>query len=509
MRWQISMNRVWPFTSPIRSVSFCCMLLCMVVCVVLMAGQATGGETKCYHYTAVLDGSCTFTLPYPKTTVTCNQHFEMHKVELKEGYDGQWQVDKVNQTMAWSPLSVDLPPTSEESGTEGMTCTTEAKGNTIYEECTGGNFILDVANNKVGVRAANLWFGEIKGNGIILQCPTIPCYCQPLSVGVITEAKEKISLTVTSPKTDSRHVYSNDSPGELKLELAAKANPEKYNDKIKWTIPEIKGNKTKRTTIPDPPVGPKVKVTYSGLPEENSEFGKKTIVATLDVQGCEVEDEVEIKVFFPRDKTNNPGPGDVETGDPLPNWFYYWKQTSAATLRDKARYEGSACRTFQSMSDGIGYYERPTRTLADHYYICDLVRILGTEMWYKTDVPELTPDASDFQGKTITTTGIDTFAAASLHEAEHLKHLTQWWGAIRSEDREKFDTDDDLIPDSVELNYTWAGIKPFKPDTKRTYPGLCIDDEELYTRLEADAMFTVDDPKRRAEDWACPGKQWQ
>jgi hypothetical protein len=56
------------------------------------------------------------------------------------------------------------------------------------------------------------------------------------------------------------------------------------------------------------------------MPEDNSQFGKKKVTATLKVGTCTATESREVQFFYPPDLKNNPG-------GQYPNWFYYWKQT--------------------------------------------------------------------------------------------------------------------------------------------------------------------------------------
>ncbi|OHD66753.1 MAG: hypothetical protein A2176_11010 [Spirochaetes bacterium RBG_13_51_14] len=312
-----------------------------------------------------------------------------------------------------------------------------------------------------------------------------------VEIGKACDAK----LYIVSPtKNMNRFCYNNAKPGELKLYLKAKVTPAKYEKDIKWTIPDIKDVTCTKT--PDPPVGPKVTVVYRNLPKKNSEFGKKTIVAKLDVSGCKAMDEVDIKIFFPRDAKNNPDGKD-------PNWFYYWVQTAAATLGSKARYDGFKCKQEGGLGvDMLGYY--PPVSLPDHYYICDLVNASGTEMKFKANMWKFKAGVG-FQNNIVTTTGIDTFYLVSLHEAEHYMHLRTWWLNVDKFKRRQDDNDKDDIPDKKEKNFTKNGIRLFDPTKKQTYPG--IDDEELYTELMSHEKLKAGAADK--EDWAYPGKQWK
>ena len=70
-------------------------------------------------------------------------------------------------------------------------------------------------------------------------------------------------------------------------------------------------------------------LTYTGLPANNSDFGKKYLSVTsygrsnaILPRNFMVLQNQDFEAFFPRDATNNPG-GTAE------NWFYYWNQTAA------------------------------------------------------------------------------------------------------------------------------------------------------------------------------------
>ncbi|WP_367359442.1 hypothetical protein, partial [Syntrophus sp. (in: bacteria)] len=118
---------------------------------------------------------------------------------------------------------------------------------------------------------------------------------------------KSVELLVISPRDKDRHVFGEHS-NRLTLELEAKTVPAHYADFIEWTIPEIEGSR--RTVFPastlQAPKGRKFTVVYEGLPEDNNEFGRKTVKATLKVDSCRKEATREVRIFYPRDETNNP-----------------------------------------------------------------------------------------------------------------------------------------------------------------------------------------------------------
>jgi hypothetical protein len=108
--------------------------------------------------------------------------------------------------------------------------------------------------------------------------------------------------------------------------------PADMDDKIRWTIQGTgtgtqvqwrdQGDTQDQTWTGDATKG-RGRVVFLklvGLPRENSAFGAKTIV--MEVPDLGIRETTRVKIFFPRDATNNPGGTD-------PNWFYYWNQTPA------------------------------------------------------------------------------------------------------------------------------------------------------------------------------------
>jgi hypothetical protein len=143
--------------------------------------------------------------------------------------------------------------------------------------------------------------------------------CRPgstmmLYLKVRQEAEEckdmkSVKLIIVSPEDKSRYVFSDeyllsDHSNKLILELEAKTVPERYADSVEWTIPEIEGSN--RTINPAPasltPKGRKFTVVYKGLPEDNNEFGRKTVKAALKVDSCRIEKTREVQFFYPRDE---------------------------------------------------------------------------------------------------------------------------------------------------------------------------------------------------------------
>lgn len=140
---------------------------------------------------------------------------------------------------------------------------------------------------------------------------------------------------VGSPTENNEFVYNDASPGILTINLSVQVTPADMADEIKdgctFSVGDIEGSMM--TWHADNPNGkPKVNngkleatVTFTGLPEENSSFGKKT--ATITYSGTYGSTTVtqDYEVFYRALKTNHP---PCTCCANCPNWFYYYKNAS-------------------------------------------------------------------------------------------------------------------------------------------------------------------------------------
>jgi hypothetical protein len=262
-----------------------------------------------------------------------------------------------------------------------------------------------------------------------------------------------------------------------------------------WELEEIHGSQM--TAEPADLTGPTIKVTYTKLPWKNSGFGRKWIAVHLKVGDCQAEAASNVRIFFPAFAKNNPEGKE-------PNWFYYWKQTSAAI--GPVRYGGGVYLCGAGGSRDLGLYRN---TIFDSvFYICDL-RFLGDDFPFKAN--------KDDNGNLAVAKvyGIDTFAVACRHENAHYQHYQTWWKQYRTTDRFKdtnrngildekenlLDKDGDLVPDSVEP------AAHLNPNNRNTY-GIGPDgnDEELLCWM-AETEWKIG--SANTQDWAKPGKQWK
>jgi len=159
----------------------------------------------------------------------------------------------------------------------------------------------------------------------------------------VTPKGDPVAAADTMGEGRNEYTYSAASPGTFDINFQAKVMPAAADlNKIKDDVSFMAGavaadmgtwagaNPNGRATAVPPHL--EAKITFSGLPASNGDFGRKT--ATLLWKGFGIE-RTFYEVFFPRGDmpvaTNNPGGTD-------PNWFYYWTQlyATASTVRHDA-----------------------------------------------------------------------------------------------------------------------------------------------------------------------------
>ncbi len=75
------------------------------------------------------------------------------------------------------------------------------------------------------------------------------------------------------------------------------------------------------------------KVTFTGLPLNNNDFGVKMVY--LDVRGFNyfynmALNNIWLKIFLPKEAKNHPYPSGSQPN--TPNWYYYWQIPMCLTL---------------------------------------------------------------------------------------------------------------------------------------------------------------------------------
>jgi len=274
----------------------------------------------------------------------------------------------------------------------------------------------------------------------------------------------KLDINITVPSADAKYTYSDASPGLLTIACQAATDPAApaYEDKIQWSMTEIIGSDIKA----DDHKGYQTSFEYQRLPALNDQFGEKLIIAAIPEYG--VADTVKVKIFYPKNATNNPGNNNE------PNWYYYWKQTIAG--KDPSIYGGGDCSDTTN-----GYFVHWQYESAETYFhICD--------------------NAANFSCfKDECFYGIDNFGKTSLHEYFHYQSWWLFYGGPSPKYTSADDPDRDYIPTEVEIAHH------SDPNSANTfYPN--INDWELYAirySLDTWVIGSAD-----LVDWANPGHQY-
>lgn len=308
---------------------------------------------------------------------------------------------------------------------------------------------------------------------------------------LITPGGDSVNSPVENGDGANEFTFSSAAQGVLTINLKAKPTEGLPFDvdiagKFKFQLDDIPGSTLTWSAGNE---GGKAKksgafmiatATFTGLPANNSAFGKKTARLMAEGQQC---DSKEYEIFFPKEATNHPG-GQAGSR----NWYHYWMQTAANHTNTTTEF---------SLESESGRSE----------YLLAARKI------------KLLPDASDRSVNAWgTPKGIDCFAWVSAHEAKHHTQLSGFWVADRDLVN---DRDGDFIPNNREATYM-AG-RPYNPDNATTYP-----DDIGYTNATGDNIRDAEDIAMRTQtpdangeypldvlwtngnadavDWANPGK---
>ena len=461
----------------------------MIIALLLMPLSVFGAKAQCPRYSVSMEGTIVF------MGVAYTERLEAHKVGAGAGYNGRWKVVLFEQTSTYPrPLGVAITTNDVHDLGNGVkmhsTCT--AAGNVVHCRSVSDTMFLEVINNQVRMEKTLPWHGKVTGSTMTwkfhLETPT-----EPVLSGVIAEgSRDPIELSIIIPADRTRIVYSSQQPPTLELKLQAKTKPEQYADSIEWTLPEMEG--TTRKIAQGAPRGRILDVVYEKMPEDNSQFGKKKVTATLKVGTCTATETREVQFFFPRDLKNNPG-------GQYPNWFYYWKQTRAARPRGQLvniEYGGNTYD--QCVHPTVPAQYTPGAGHAT-IHVCNLAR-LGAQ--FQNRFPVLSLQAPYHLGWE-TSRNIDTFAKAVIHEFVHWQcyHNFRYGKSLPA--IQAADSDSDGLPGTVEPQY---GFNPNMFQTHMsTHPELhnIKGDEEW---LAYTSMSEIPMGKYNEYDWARPGNQW-
>lgn len=301
------------------------------------------------------------------------------------------------------------------------------------------------------------------------------------------EPEERPCLEIVAPAAPAQASYSSGDPGRLVIVAEAEVRGEDLDpEEIRWGMEWIAG---KEPTI-EPETGPRVTITFEGLPPHNTDFGPRRLTAS--VGGA--RDSVGVEVFYDPTARNHPAVPGRQEG--TPNWYYYWSQTGAGK-GVRHRYIPERRSKQVDPATGGGY-----PTLGQFSREEDLVYV--TDLLFETR----TCTQREKAGKGPNAWGIDCFAELLIHENQHLVDWKRWWpegGRGNFVESLNNDADNDFVPRWYEGQR--AGCSD---DAQRS----CADLPPLegITDLEINAYWagwewtlgSVDD-----EDWSHCGKQWK
>lgn len=315
--------------------------------------------------------------------------------------------------------------------------------------------------------------------------------------------KDKPDVEITAPAEGAQFAFRGGGTyGSFTIDATATVSPARLASQVKWELEAIGGAKV---TI-NPPTGDQVRITVEGLPEQSTDFGIKALTARIPGD----DDQMSVTVFFMPLQVNHPGAGAGET----PNWFHYWRQTSAGRDYDRLLVYRPAAPC-SGGAQGNYFHDKRRIFLYDKLYMASCRR--------RVQFVDGRPVASDPAGAS---TGIDCFGETVRHEDVHRDELHYWWDNAESglgtfaipptecgwqnltrnfyRQMSGLDTDLDMVPDYIE-----RGLAGCDPDNPRSCPGRPFDDVgdvemnayrigwKRWTKGSADA-----------EDWSWCGKQW-
>ena len=306
--------------------------------------------------------------------------------------------------------------------------------------------------------------------------------------------KEKPSIEILTPDADAEFTFNGSEKGMFLILASAEVTPAEMEEQVEWTLEGIGDAEIEIS----PEKGATVEIRVKGLPENNEDFGEKTLTARIPGDS----DETTLKIFFWPTAMNHPGEGNGET----PNWFHYWSQTSAAGGHSSnLRYKANLPAMNRPGDSVLARHERTD----DFIYFSDLthsskVCTRRAEAITPAGIPAPSGENAS---------GIDCFGELVLHEARHRFEWHKWWldgtnQLTRFVHQLTEDGDADYVPQWLEENepgcsdnnqYSCSNRPQFKSEPAN------VPDTELYAYYEGWKWVVASADE---EDWSHCGKQW-
>jgi len=463
------------------------LLLTILILFISLSAHATiTASKKCGSHTIRLKSHATH----------YDDFLTLEKIKKTGGWDGLWKMTDYRQVIRFmGPVPIQKTTIDTHQLGDGMWMKVQSVISKMQAttKMLDGHVLFEIKNGKIGYSKTNQWLGEISADGkASLRWSTVPNpHANPLTGQGTLDGGETIKIEIINPSANEKFAFDGGTPGKFFVDTIAQVTPATYKNQLTWYAETIQG-----TDISVSGTGTNVRITYKKLPADNSSFGPHKIVAKLDVDGCEIEAKLPIKVFYLRDEKNNPA-------GQHPNWFYYWKQTPAAKPQGQTiniLFGGSEFHECANLST-IALFRPGFAYKSIH--ICDLKK-LGNK--FTNNMPLLDHNATPPMLGWQKTHGIDTYATVVLHEHMHMKAWHNWRKGKNAAQIAQTDKDDDGIPDTHEVD-----ALNFDPQKKQTYmathpklKNIGYDEEWLcFEDMRQHELGKYNDV-----DWSYPGKQW-
>ncbi|MCC7417375.1 MAG: hypothetical protein IT176_09555 [Acidobacteria bacterium] len=235
----------------------------------------------------------------------------------------------------------------------------------------------------------------------------------------------------------NEHDLAFDLDGRLVVEAKTKAwrGGKDVSAELQWEIEEM-GSPTSLGAEPSEKKGERITFTYQNMPKRNADFGPKKLTARTTGR-CACQQEETIRTFYPDIDSNHPDDG-------TPNWFYYWKQTSAVP---------SGARPMVEFREMVSDPNMPGRPIAKYDHQTQKILISDAAFGVKACRGEVD------EGRMPTgrqAEGIDCFGETVRHELQHRADAVAWWGGpggpygVNLLEWFLKDWDHDQVPNTVE-----------------------------------------------------------
>ncbi|MEN6644402.1 MAG: PKD domain-containing protein [Armatimonadia bacterium] len=383
------------------------------------------------------------------------------KLKGKIGYTAAFPLDSPKlEIKGPKTLELDLP--------------TEAGYHEVeYELDIGyGAFWAVITATETAERAANNRDGKAK--------PVLPKGCY---LDTIPGPPASVEIYEPAPPPDSNFnlSFNTAAPGVCKVRARGRVKDAEgnilgmLNGGLIWA-PFSVGSSI-LTTLPASARGEAIELRFERLPENNSDFGAKTLTLSHPLVASSTSKT--FKIFFPADGLNHPG----QNPNPVawtPNWYYYWRQ---GVVTDLTHF------TYDRFV-ATGLYDPATGFLK----VGDGAAGANSPTWKATNSD--TGEQWQVGGDGV---GVDCCAEVCAHELKHKENDLNNIGV---------DSDEDGLSDDYELA---AGYN-LNPNKRDTYGmGQQFKDKPNYTRFGDDEFLAhraefSPGPVDASADWSASGK---